>query len=194
VIFDTGPVGPDYQPGHGHCDLLSLEISHNGQPMITNSGVSTYEAGALRLAERRTAAHNTVRIDDVEQSEMWGSFRVARRARVIDVSANSRSCAEAAHDGYRFLKGNVTHRRCVDVSNGRVTVTDRLHGSGDHRAEVFWHPAIGANPKIEFEGPLSRCELSGWWCAGFSQRVNRAKIVGVWQGKLPVDLVTHLSF
>ncbi len=24
LIFDCGPLGPDYQPGHGHCDLLSL--------------------------------------------------------------------------------------------------------------------------------------------------------------------------
>ena len=71
VLFDAGPVGPDYQPGHGHCDLLSLEISHRGSRAISNSGVSTYEPCPRRLAERGTAAHNTLRLDGAEQSEVW---------------------------------------------------------------------------------------------------------------------------
>jgi uncharacterized heparinase superfamily protein len=194
ALFDIGPIGPGYQPGHGHCDLLSLELSHYGRPMITNSGVSTYEAGRRRLAERRTAAHNTVRIDQVEQSEVWGSFRVARRANLAVSKTSDRDCAEGAHDGYRVLRGNVTHRRRVQMQHGRVTVVDRLEGSGVHGAEIYWHPAVGAVVEIEFENILSRREEQGWWCAGFNRRLERPTIVGVWNGSLPVNLVTHLRF
>src|SRR5580700_600011 len=192
VIFDLGPIGPDYQPGHGHCDLLSLEISHKSRPVITNTGVSTYEAGPWRLAERRTAAHNTVRIDQVEQSEMWGSFRVARRAHVLDAKKNGSCWAEAAHDGYRRLKGNVRHSRRVNVQHGKVTVVDRLEGSGIHSAEVYWHPAIGADVDIEFGANLNRQEKKSWWCQGFNQRLERRSITGIWRGTLPVDLVSYL--
>jgi uncharacterized heparinase superfamily protein len=194
VLFDLGPVGPDYQPGHGHCDLLSLEVSHKGRPVITNSGVSTYEAGPRRLAERRTAAHNTVRIDQVDQSEVWGSFRVARRANVLDSKTNGSSWAEAAHDGYRRLNGNVTHRRRVDVKRGSVTIIDRIEGSGVHSAEIYWHPAIGAVVEVEFDAILNRREENGWWSEGFNRRMERTSIIGIWSGTLPVELVTRLRF
>ena len=81
VIFDAGPVGPDYQPGHAHCDTLSFEASHRGRRILVNSGISTYEPSQERQRQRGTAAHNTVRIDGREQSEIWAAFRVARRAR-----------------------------------------------------------------------------------------------------------------
>lgn len=192
VLFDAGPVGPDYQPGHAHCDLLSLEISHRGQRVISNTGVSTYGPGPLRLAERGTAAHNTVRIDGVEQSEVWGSFRVARRAHVTARRTDGRRWAEAEHDGYRRLPGKVRHRRRVELCDGGVSVTDRLEGSGLHRAEIFWHVSPGSTPEIAFEDGIERRLEHGNWCAGFNLRVERPTIVGLWRGQLPATLVTRI--
>ena len=194
VIFDAGPIGPDYQPGHGHCDMLSIEVSHKGRRVIANSGISTYEKGEQRLAERRTAAHNTVRVDNAEQSELWGSFRVGRRARVIEANIDNGNWAEGAHDGYKTLKGHVIHRRRVDVANGNVTVSDLIEGTGEHTAEIFWHPAVNADVKVAFEEPLVRREERGWWCAGFNQKVERPAVVGVWSGALPVELKSRLHF
>src|SRR5271157_263629 len=76
ILFDAGPVGPDYQPGHAHADTLSFELSHRGQRLLVNSGISTYECGAERQWQRGTAAHNTVRVDGCDQSEVWSAFRV----------------------------------------------------------------------------------------------------------------------
>jgi uncharacterized heparinase superfamily protein len=194
VFYDTGEIGPAYQPGHGHCDLLSLEISHNGRRVIANSGVSTYEPSPQRLSERGTSAHNTLRVDSAEQSEVWSSFRVGRRARVLESKMENQSCASGAHDGYRFLKNKVIHRRQVRVSDGNVTVVDRLQGTGRHTAEIFWHPLPDAPVEIEFQNPLARQEERGWWCAGFNQRIERTAIVGTWRGQLPVELTTHLHF
>ena len=74
LIFDCGPLGPDYQPGHGHCDVLSYELSLHGQRVVVDTGVSTYEPGPERSYERSTAAHNTLRIDGEEQAEIVGEF------------------------------------------------------------------------------------------------------------------------
>lgn len=192
VLFDAGPVGPDYQPGHAHCDLLSVEISHRGSRVISNTGVSTYEPGRVRLAERGTAAHNTVRVDGGEQSEIWSSFRVGRRARVSRRQTDDRWWAEAEHDGYRRLKGDVRHRRHVEVSDGLATVIDRLEGTGFHRAEIFWHLSPDAAPEIRFEDGITQGIERGTWCPGFNLRVERPVVVGRWQGALPVRLVSQI--
>jgi uncharacterized heparinase superfamily protein len=83
AIFDAAEIGPSYLPGHGHADVLSIEASLDGRRFITNSGVSTYVCGKVREEERSTAAHSTVEIDGHSSSEVWGSFRVGRRAHRI---------------------------------------------------------------------------------------------------------------
>ncbi|MCC7279666.1 MAG: heparinase II/III-family protein [Chromatiaceae bacterium] len=85
AILDVAPIGPDYLPGHAHADTLSFELSLFGQRVIVNGGTSRYGSGPERLAERGTAAHSTVQLDGVDSSEVWGGFRVARRARVWGV-------------------------------------------------------------------------------------------------------------
>ncbi|MCC7279507.1 MAG: alginate lyase family protein [Chromatiaceae bacterium] len=85
AILDVAPIGPDYLPGHAHADTLSFELSLFGQRVIVNGGTSRYGSGPERLAERGTAAHSTVQIDGADSSEVWGGFRVARRARVLGV-------------------------------------------------------------------------------------------------------------
>src|SRR5690606_15807738 len=88
VLFcDVGAIGPDYLPGHAHADSLTFELSVRGQRCVVDSGCSTYAAGPERSRQRGTAAHNTVLVDGEDSSEVWGSFRVARRARARDVAA-----------------------------------------------------------------------------------------------------------
>src|SRR5439155_11706094 len=48
LIFDNGPIGPDHQPGHGHADTLSFELSHRQRRLITDTGVMTYTGGRVR--------------------------------------------------------------------------------------------------------------------------------------------------
>jgi uncharacterized heparinase superfamily protein len=85
ALLDVAPIGPDYLPGHAHADTLSFELSLFGQRVIVNGGTSRYGTGPERLVERGTAAHSTVQIDGADSSEVWGGFRVARRARPFAV-------------------------------------------------------------------------------------------------------------
>ena len=52
------------------------------KPVFVDTGVSTYEKNEKRQTERQTSAHNTVVINNEDQSQVWGGFRVAKRARV----------------------------------------------------------------------------------------------------------------
>lgn len=177
LFFDAAPVGPDYQPGHAHADTLSFELSVGTERVITNSGTSTYEAGAQRDQERSTRAHNTVEVDGENSSEVWASFRVARRARPIDrrveVSAND-NFASCAHDGYRRLTGTPVHRRSLKVLSNGVHWTDRLEGTDEHhaRGHIHLHPGtevetsgLGASLKTT-HGLRLQLQVSG--VSGFS--------------------------
>lgn len=151
VIADVGVIGPDYLPGHAHADTLSFELSVHGQRVLVNGGTSTYEANALRLRQRGTAMHNTVTVDDQDSSEVWSSFRVARRARPMGIAIQRESGAlmlSAAHDGYQRLPGKVTHLRTWHLESDRLTIVDTLHGKASqatarYRFAPGWSPSAG---------------------------------------------------
>jgi uncharacterized heparinase superfamily protein len=150
VLFvDVAPIGPDYLPGHGHADTLGFELSLSGERWIVDSGCSLYEQSAERLRQRSTQAHNTVVVDGHDSSEVWASFRVARRARVSDVrvsDARDETTVSGAHDGFRRLGGNVIHRRAWRLDTLGLAIEDSLDGAYSC-AEAFLH----FHPEVSIE-------------------------------------------
>jgi uncharacterized heparinase superfamily protein len=149
VLFaDVGLIGPDYLPGHAHADTLGFELSLFEQRWFVDTGCSTYEVCEERLRQRGTAAHNTVCVDGEDSSEVWSSFRVARRARPLDVSVASDGGAHrisAGHDGYRRLKSKVTHSREFALSESCLAITDRIEGRySETVANFLLHPDVSA--------------------------------------------------
>jgi len=119
---DAGQIGPDYIPGHAHCDMLNFALFAHGQAVIVDTGISTYEVCDRRYHERSTAAHNTVQVGTVEQSEMWCAFRVARRAKIIQRDVHKNSVMTA----YRNYNGMYVHRRTFDFGQQQVLLTDSV--------------------------------------------------------------------
>ena len=140
VIAEVAEIGPDYLPGHAHADTLSFELSLHGRRVLVNGGTSTYEANAERILQRGTAMHNTVQVDGVDSSEVSGSYRVARRARPLDVTWGRKGASlwiEAAHDGYRRLRGAVTHRRHWTLDDSALSIADARTGQFDSAVAAF---------------------------------------------------------
>ncbi len=140
VVADVAPVGPDYLPGHAHADTLSFEFSLGAERVIVNGGTSRYGTGEDRAFERSTAAHSTVEIDGENSSEVWGGFRVGRRARVRDVSIqNDEDVARvtASHDGYRWRPGRPVHERSWILQRGCLTLIDAIHGRSQSAVARF---------------------------------------------------------
>ncbi|HIF9202283.1 TPA: heparinase II/III family protein [Photobacterium damselae] len=141
VILDVAKIGPDYIPGHGHADTLSFELSLFGQRVFVNSGTGEYGLSKERLRQRKTAAHNTIEVDGYDSSEVWGGFRVARRAYPSKPKINrseqsiSISCS---HNGYQRLAGKVTHKRQWDFNQKFITITDQLIGNYQ-KATAYYH-------------------------------------------------------
>ena len=141
ALLDTARVGPDYLPAHAHADTLSFELALYGQRVLVNSGTSLYGGGEERLRQRGTAAHNTVVINCENSTEVWGGFRVARRAMPIARSVTRDEGAvvvRCAHDGYGRLSGRPRHLRRWTFSDDAMTVEDRITG-GFETAEARFH-------------------------------------------------------
>jgi len=159
LLVDCGDIGPDYQPGHTHCDFLSFELMLDGKPLIVNSGVYEYQGGEMRDYVRSSAAHNTLSIDGLEQSEIWGEFRVARRA--IKLRAKIRHTEKGGiefrggYSGFPQIAGGITHKRRIrrDVRSDRdmFVIQDKVQGEGVHRVDSYlhFHPDIAIKEKSE---------------------------------------------
>lgn len=148
VLLDVAPIGPDCLPGHAHADTLSFELSLSGQRVFVNSGTSRYGAGPERDWQRGTAAHNTVTLNGQNSSEVWGGFRVARRAKPfglhIEVDRESLRIA-CGHDGYKRLPGKPVHRREWRFFDGGLEITDRIEGRfAEAVSRLYLHPAVSA--------------------------------------------------
>ena len=147
LIADLASIGPDYIPGHGHADTLSFEFSLSGQRVFVNSGISEYGLGKERLRQRKTAAHNTVSINQLDSSQVWSGFRVAKRARVIDRVveriAGDKVSFSASHNGFKQQGVNCVHSRHWVVGERELTVTDKLIGHYDIAVGyLHLHPSV----------------------------------------------------
>jgi uncharacterized heparinase superfamily protein len=153
VLFDAGEIGFADQPGHAHADTLSYELSYGKTRVVVDAGVFDYAPTPERAYARATRSHNTLELDELDQSEMWGVFRVGRRARPLDVrreDREGRAAIEAAHDGYRHLAGRPVHRRRMAHLGADVwRVEDVVSGDGEHRAvtRLRLHPAFSAGAR-----------------------------------------------
>lgn len=146
LFIDAAPIGADYIPGHAHADTLTFELSLFGRRIIVDSGTSTYEKNAERQRQRGTAAHNTACLDGADSSEVWGGFRVGRRARPLDLKTaqtDRELVVCCAHDGYRRLPGRPLHRREWRLTASGLSIRDRIEGGfREAVARCRFHPEV----------------------------------------------------
>jgi hypothetical protein len=159
-------------------------------------------------------------VDGVEQTECWGSFRVARRAHpegVRNIEQPSIRGISAAHTGYRHFANPVRHRRTIALVDDRcLVVVDDVLGSGVHRwtsythfhpdveirrHDMTLHAAAGTTAlQLVWTGVLeARCvrgELDppqGWYASEFGRRDPSSTLVLDGSGSLPARFALALA-
>ncbi len=146
MIVDAGNIGPDYIPGHGHADMFTFELNFKGNQVIVDTGTSTYEICERRNLERSTSAHNTVTIQNENQSDVWAGFRVGKRAE-IKITDESENGIKASHNGYKRF--GIIHERSFECEKNRIVITDRLISEGSGIARFHFapetNPVLGKN-------------------------------------------------
>lgn len=126
MVMDVGRIGPDYIPGHAHADTFTYELRIDGKPFIVDTGISTYDKNQQRQYERETRAHNTVTVEGMSSSQVWGGFKVARRAKIIYLKEGDFKI-EATHNGYGYKGVYVT--RSFELNKDVIKIQDILETS-----------------------------------------------------------------
>jgi len=150
IVVDAGPHGVG-RCGHGHADALSVRLTIDGQRWLVDSGSGVYISAdpADRNTFRVTAAHNTMRVDGIDQSVPGDPFSwtTIPTTRVENWSSGKTfSYFAGSHDGYARLADPVTHcRYVVQINGGPALVRDVALGQSKHDLEVLWHFGPGVD-------------------------------------------------
>jgi hypothetical protein len=197
-FIDIGDIGPDYIPGHAHSDTFSFELYRDGEPLIVDTGISTYEKNKIRHFERSTSAHNTVMIANLDQSEVWASFRVARRASISDLEEES-DYYRSIHDGYEERIG-VKHQREFLFKTRQIIIRDSIIGHINTSAKALFHfsaklePILSGNKCIINAATLSFSDGIGRLipyeqAEGFNKRIKSRALEIEFSDKLEVRII-----
>lgn len=169
AIVDVGNITATYQPGHTHADTFNYELRLDGNPYVVDTGISTYNKTERRQLERSTVAHNTVSVDGKNSSEVWGGFRVAKRA-MVHSERFMVDGIEASHDGF----GKACRRR-FSLNEGFFVVEDRYDGE----AVSYIHLAEGADEKrVAIEG-ARKIDIKPWKYSTTYNQFHEGKVMEI---------------
>jgi hypothetical protein len=148
IVIDCGQLGYLSLAAHGHADALAFTLSMGGEEMLVDPGTYAYHTQRQwRDYFRSTAAHNTVQVDGLDQSEIGGNFMWLRKASAVALAHQGAQFFEGKQDGYMRLRDPVMHRRIVrfDSKRNAVKVEDILECFGEHEVALHWHFAEGCH-------------------------------------------------
>jgi hypothetical protein len=210
VVFDGGPFarGP---AGHSHGDSLSIVAQSTGVEVLVDSGTYTYVEDTERERFRSTAAHNTVRVDGLEQGTPANSFAWSGKPEVRMEHWVCEGDHVAAQAVCRY--GNITHRRTCSLAgagNSVLILVDEVEGpAGEHLIEQFWHCAghveqesssiflINGRASLTVAGkPNIRMEeggLHGWRSTVFGRKQPASVLTISIRDTLPAILITAID-
>jgi uncharacterized heparinase superfamily protein len=169
VTMDVGGPPPKGYDAMAHAGALSFEMSVGKERMIVNCGAHHGDSTAWITAQRTTAAHSTVTVEDVNSAEILDAGGFAHRP--IDLSSNRKESdgdiwLEATHDGYRRSFGLVHSRRLyLGANGGDLRGEDTLTGEGNHKFVVRFHlhPDVRASKVQEGNAILLRLPGGSGW-------------------------------
>ena len=124
---------------------------------------------ARRQLERSSAAHNVVVVDGMDSSEVWGGFRVGRRAKVEILHSNPNEVV-ARHNGF----GGFCTRRFAMTETAFV-VEDWFEGE----AVSYVHLAEGVAPERVVAEGAKDVRIRPWKYATEYNRFHDGTVVEI---------------
>jgi len=187
LLVDIGEVSPPYQPGHAHADELNFLLYDDERPIIVDTGISTYEKNVQREKERSSKSHNCLVINNENSSQVWGGFRVGRRAKVSLIEDNE-SIISAKHSGYKQL--GVIVQRTFELTSCGFKIQSQVEGNSKLNtvSNIHFHPEVSilkmssyayrvGNFKISIEQG-GECYLENYkFAEGYNRLVDAKKLI-----------------
>ena len=154
LIFDCGPLGDG---GHGHYDMLNVEIAARGRSLIIDPGRYTYSEHPPNLRHwfKGTAAHNTVCVDGLDQVPY-------RRGKPKKPLPQAQLMERWSAPGLDLLTGTarshsyeaVHTRHIFYIADEYWIIWDSLTGERPHRFDLRFHLSPEAWEQIHVSGNI----------------------------------------
>jgi uncharacterized heparinase superfamily protein len=167
IIADCGI--PSSVGKGAHAGTLSFEMSVGKQRIVVNCGAYSGRDETWRLAQRATAAHSTMTVDDRNSTGINADGSIGDRPTNVTserLEADGNTWLDLSHDGYFMPLGLVQRRRIYVNSSGTdVRGEDTLEGSGEHKFAIRFHlhPSVKASLVKDGASVLLRLpDKSGW--------------------------------
>ena len=151
VLIETGrspPPGPDLA---AHAGYLSFEFSIGKERLIVNCGAHLGDSRDWRLAQRTTAAHSTVSVENINSAEVLATGGFGNRARKNFCKRQERDgqiWITAEHDGYKPTFGIIHRRRLhLDAGGSSLRGEDILFAKAGRKfvSRFHLHPTVRAS-------------------------------------------------
>lgn len=169
MAFDCGALGYLSIAAHGHSDALSFTLNVGGNPVFIDPGTYAYHSDReWREYFRGTSAHNTIRIDEEDQSIIGGPFLWEKKAKAYIEDwkfTDKYDVIKGYHDGYSRFKDPVIHERKIffDKLKEVFIIEDFLKSKHKHLLEQFFH--LDEKCKIEkLAKNFLEIKRNGYYC------------------------------
>ena len=157
LVMDAGSLGYLGIAAHGHADALSICLALDGEWWLVDPGTYAYHSEKKwRDYFRGTKSHNTVTVNNTDQSTIAGPFMWTQKASASLLNVQDKNGVQTAvgeHDGYKRF--GVSHRRTVNFQAQEIELIDEVSGGENIKAEICFHFA----PDIKVENE----EKTGSW-------------------------------
>ena len=191
VIVDAGGLGP-WTGGHSHAGALSIVIRSGEDEILIDPGTYTYVGDAQwRDWFRGTAAHNTIRIDGLDQAVPSGPFGWRYHPQVSIRLWEPSAPRDILGAECRFA--GFTHRRRIEFQKpDLVVVMDDIEGPpGEHEIEQFWH--LGSlETRARFSLADGAALEESWRSSVFGEKHAAPMLVVRRRGNLPLRLEARI--
>ena len=223
LLFDAGSLGYTSIAAHGHADALSFCFSDGATQWLVDPGTYSYHSEQQwRNYFRGTSAHNTVRVDSRDQSEIAGPFMWSRHAAaellVARAEEDGTQVVIGKHDGYQDIGVGHTRKLSLSLEHHMLDVEDCIEGEGRHLLEIYFHfhPDIKleqiandewlasckstarqlkmkVDPALEWEAVCgSESPVLGWYSSALGHKIPAVTLRGKTNKALPVNIRTSL--
>lgn len=147
--FHCGSLGS----GHGHADLLHVDLVVNGESILVDSGRYTYTEIPERRRLKLPAAHNTLTVDNEDFTtyvNTWEYGKIAEPMKGVFRFSPLVDYVSGAHLGY-LERGVVHRRRVLRLGQGLWLLADELHTRSGvpHSYTRYFH--FGTNGYVELD-------------------------------------------
>ena len=174
IGIDHAALGFGSIAAHGHADALSFQLMVDGNLVFADPGTYIYHCDlASRNLLRSTAMHNTLCVENRNQSEMLGAFLWGKKAvcRLENYSETENLITlTASHDGY----APVCHRRTFVWEPAHLTlrIKDELNKAVPRCCTLLVAPACA----ITVQGNHLHIETNGCLCSATLSAAERIEV------------------